>query len=89
MKMYRSIGTMLRVFDNGPADQGSIPDRAIPKTQKMVIDTSLHNTQYYKVQIKGKWSIPGKGVVPFTPPCCSYRKRSPRVALDYGRPTYI
>ena len=28
--------------------------RAIPKTQKMVLDTSLLNTQHYKVRIKGK-----------------------------------
>ena len=25
---------MVRVFANGPGDQGSIPDRIIPKTQK-------------------------------------------------------
>ena len=30
----------------------------------MVLDTSLLNTQYYKVYIKGKWSNPGKGVAP-------------------------
>ena len=27
-------------------------------------DTSLFNTQHYKVWIKGKWGNPGKGVVP-------------------------
>ena len=32
----------------------SIPGLAIPKTQKMVLDASLHNTQHYKVRIKGK-----------------------------------
>ena len=32
----------------------AIPDRAIPKTEKMVLDTSLLNTQNYKEQIKGK-----------------------------------
>ena len=26
----------------------------IPKTQKIVLDTTLLNTQYYKVRIKGK-----------------------------------
>ena len=31
-----------------------IPGRVIPKTQKMVLDTSLLNTQQYKVGIKGK-----------------------------------
>ena len=41
-------------FANSPGDLGSIPDRVIPKTQKMVLDTSLLNTQHYKVRIKGK-----------------------------------
>ena len=43
-----------RVFANGPGDQGSIPGRVIWKTLKMVLDTSLLNTQHYKVRIKGK-----------------------------------
>ena len=33
---------------------GSIPGRVIPKTQKMVLDTTLLNTHHYKVGIKGK-----------------------------------
>ena len=37
------------MFANGPEDLGSIP-----KTLKMVLDTSLLNTQQYKVRIKGK-----------------------------------
>ena len=45
---------MVRIFTNGPEDLGSIPDRVIPKTQKSVRDSSLLNTQYYKVWIKGK-----------------------------------
>ena len=44
----------VRVFANGPGDLGSIPGRVIPKTQKMVLDASLLNTQHYKVRIKGK-----------------------------------
>ena len=47
------IGQVGTVFANGPRDLGSIPDRVIPKTFKMVLDTSLLNTQY-KVRIKGK-----------------------------------
>ena len=43
-----------RVFANGPGDLGSIPGRVIPKTLKMVLDTSLLNTQQYMVRIKGK-----------------------------------
>ena len=42
------------MFTNGPGDLGSIPGRVIPKTLKMVLDTSLLNTQQYKVRIKGK-----------------------------------
>ena len=45
---------MVRVFANGPGDLGSIPGRVIPKTLKMVLDTSLLNTQHYKVRIIGK-----------------------------------
>ena len=36
------------------AYQSSIPGQVIPKTQKMVLDTSLLNSQHYKVRIKGK-----------------------------------
>ena len=49
--MNRLIGLVDRVFANGP---GSIPGRVIPKTFKMVLDTSLLNSQQYKVRIKGK-----------------------------------
>ena len=45
---------MGRVFTNGPGDLGSIPGRVIPKTLKMVLDTSLLSTQQYKGRIKGK-----------------------------------
>ena len=45
---------MRKVFANGPRDRGSIPSRVIPKTQKMVLDATLLNTQHYKVRIKGK-----------------------------------
>ena len=45
---------MGRVFANGPGELGSIPGRVIPKTLKMALDTSLLNTQQYKVRIEGK-----------------------------------
>ena len=48
------VPTHCRVFVNGPEDMGSIPGRVIPKTQKMVLDTTLLNTHHYKVGIKGK-----------------------------------
>ena len=45
-----------RVFTKCLRDQDSIPDQIIPKTyqktQKMVLDTFLLNTQHYKVHIK-------------------------------------
>ena len=40
------IGPAVRVFANGPGD--------IPKTLKMELDTTLLNTQHYKVRFKGK-----------------------------------
>ena len=51
---YRLIGRVGRVLANDPGDLGSIPSRILPKTFKMVLDTSLLNTQQYKVRIKGK-----------------------------------
>ena len=49
----RLTGLVGRVFANGPGDLGSVPSRVIPKTLKMVLDTSLLNTQQYKVRIEG------------------------------------
>ena len=67
------IDVMVSVFANGLGVLGSIPGQVIPKTQKMVLDAFLLNTQYYKVQIKGKWNNPRKGIVPSpTPRCSSY-----------------
>ena len=45
---------MVRMFAYGLGDLGSIPGQVIPKIQKMVVDALLHNTQHYKVWIKGK-----------------------------------
>ena len=36
------------MFTNGLGDQGSIPGRVIQKTQKMVLDVTLLNSQHYK-----------------------------------------
>ena len=38
------IGIVERVFANGVRDLGSIPDRVIPYTQKMLLYASLLNT---------------------------------------------
>ena len=87
---FISIGLGVRVFANRPGDLGSIPGRVIPKTQKMVLDASLLNTQHYKVRIKGKVEQSREGVSPSpTPWCSSYRKGSLRVTLDYGRQLYF
>ena len=42
------------MFANGLGDLGSVPVWVMPKTQKIVLDTALLNTQYYKLRIKGK-----------------------------------
>ena len=87
---YPDIGIMVRVFANGPGDLGSIPGRVIPKTQKMVLDAILLNTQHYKVLSRVKWSNPGKGVAPSpTPWCSSNRKGILRVTFDYGCQIYF
>ena len=46
------------VFATGQRDLSSIPGRLIPKTLKMVLDTSLFNIQRYKECIKGKMKQP-------------------------------
>ena len=43
-----------RVFANGLGDLGSISGRIIPKTLKMALDSSMLNTQQYKVRIDDK-----------------------------------
>ena len=54
MIINRLIGLVVRVFTNGPGDQGSVLGRVIPKTLKMILDISLLNTQQYQVRIKSK-----------------------------------
>ena len=46
--------TIKKQRHNGLGDQGSIPGRVIPKTQIMVLDAALLNTQHNKIRIKGK-----------------------------------
>ena len=59
---------MSRVFTNGPGDLGSLPGQVILKTQKMVLEAALLNTQFYKVRIKGKMgqSRERSGALPYT-----------------------
>ena len=85
LHIFWSIGVVGRVFTNGPGAWSSIPGRVIPKTQKMVLNATLLNTQYYKVRIKGKWSNPGKGITSNPKNLSSSCwKEGLRVALDYG-----
>ena len=78
------------MLTKGPGHRGSILGWVMSKTQKMVLYATLLNIQHYKIRIKGKWRNPGKRVAPSpTPQCSSYRKGSPRVAGDHGRPTHI
>ena len=78
LTIKRDIGPAVRVFANGPGDLGSIPGRVIPKTLKMELDTTLLNTQHYKVRFKSKVEQSREW-------CSSYQKGSLRVTLDYGR----
>ena len=61
--IYWPTGTMVKVFVNNSSDRGSIS-----KTQKVVLDASLLNTQHYKAQIKGKVEQYREGIVPFPIP---------------------
>ena len=56
--IYQLIGLVGRVSTNSLGDCGSIPGQVIPKTLRMLLDTSLLNTQHYKVHIKGKVEQP-------------------------------
>ena len=66
--MNRLIGQLGSLFANGPGDLGSISGRDIPKTLKMVLDTSLLNTQHYKIRIKGNGEQfrEGSSALPYT-----------------------
>ena len=45
---------MSRVFANGPGDRGSIPGQIIPKSQKTVLDITLHYILHCRIRFKGK-----------------------------------
>ena len=63
------IGLVGRVFAIGLGDRGSILGRVIPKTlKKLLFDTSLLNTQHYKVRIEGKveQSRERSSILPYT-----------------------
>ena len=56
----------------------------------MVLNSSMFNTQEYKVQIEGKIKQFRERIAPFpTPSCSSYWKGSLLVTLDYSRHLYF
>ena len=73
--IYIYIGLVARVFADGLRYQGSIPIQFTPNFQEIVKETSLLNTLYYKVGIKGNVGNPRKGVVP------SYTHSSPSITV--------
>ena len=76
------------MFINGHGERSSIPGRVIRKTLKMVLDTSLLNTQPYVSRVK--WSNQGKGVAPSpTPRCSSYWKGRLWVTFDYDHLLFL
>ena len=80
------IAIVGREFANGSGNRGSIPGRVILKTLKMVLDTSLLNTQPHKVRWSVMWNNQGNGEAPSpTLRWSSYWKGSLQVALDYDR----
>ena len=46
--------TVFLVFAIDPGDGVHTKGQVIPKTQKMVLDAGLLNTQHYKLRIKGQ-----------------------------------
>ena len=49
-----NLALVSRVFTNGLENWGSISGRVILKTQKMVLNATLLNTQHNKLRIKGE-----------------------------------
>ena len=84
------MGLAVRVFAIRPGDLGSFPGRVIPKTQKMVLDASLLNTQHYKVRIKGKVEQSReRSSVPPTHWCSKLSKREPSGQPRLWSPTFF
>ena len=80
---------MNRVFANGLVDQGSFPGRVIPKTQKIILDAALLNTQHNKIRIKSKVEQSWEWNSAPTTQCSSYWKGTLQVTLDYRHQLYL
>ena len=86
MRIDQVIGLMSRGSTNRSGDLGSIPCWVILKTQKMVLEATLLNTQHIRQESRVKWRNPENGGEPSPiPRCCSYWKRSLQVTLDWER----
>ena len=86
---YRLIGQVGRMFAIGPGDLCSIPGLVIPKTLKMVLDTSLLNNQQYKVHMgKVEQSRERSSALPYTL-LMSLLKREPSSHPRLWSPTTI
>ncbi len=72
--IYRAIGLMSRLFDNGPGDWGSVPGRVIPKTlKKWYLIPPCLTLSIIRYISRVKWSNLVKGVMPSpTPRSSSY-----------------
>ena len=64
-----------RVFAHVLEDLGSIPGHIVPKTLKMVLDTSLLNTQLYKVHGCKVEQFRERNSTLLSPWCSSYWKK--------------
>ena len=54
LRLNKKLAQRLECSPMARETRGSIPGRVIPKTLKMELDTTLLNTQHYKVRFKGK-----------------------------------
>ena len=61
----RSLILVGRVFTNGPGDLGSIRGRVIPKTFKMILDTSLLTLTNIRHLSRVKWSRERSTTLPY------------------------
>ena len=69
-------------FANGPGDQGSVPGRVIPKTQKWYLMPPCLTLSFIRYKPRVMWINSGKEVAPLPMTrCSSYWKESLRVTL--------
>ena len=79
---------MFKKFTNGPENRSSIPGPVIRKTQKIVFDASLHDTQYHKIRTRVEWSNSGRSSDFSNLSVKKLLKKEPSGRLYNGRPTY-